>query len=191
MSEKTVFKAIRQRQSVFPNFYSGETIEDEKIQTLLELANTAPTHRLTEPWRFVVFKGEGREKLSRFMADEYRKNNQNDNFSEVKLKKRREKPLKSSHIIAVVMHRDPGERVPEWEEIAAVSCAVQNIWIAACAMGLGGYWSSPGEMVGRPEILELQPNERALGLFYLGYSTLDKVLPKNRQPIDNKVSYVS
>nr|MBS0038146.1 nitroreductase [Saprospiraceae bacterium] len=190
MSVKTVFQAIRQRQSVFPNLYTEELINEEKIQALLELANTAPTHRLTEPWRFVVFKGKGREKLSQFMSGEYRKNNPDSTFSEVKFQKRKVKPLQSSHIIAVIMHRDPQERVPEWEEIAAVSCAVQNMWIGACAMGLGCYWSSPGEMVGRPEILELQRNERALGLFYLGNTTLDQVLPKVRQPIDSKVRYI-
>ena len=39
---------------------------------MLENANWAPTHRLTEPWRFVVFKGEGLKTLAKFQSELYR-----------------------------------------------------------------------------------------------------------------------
>ena len=41
------------------------------------------------------------------------------------------------------MQRDPGERIPEWEELASVACAVQNMWLSATSYGIGAYWSSP------------------------------------------------
>ena len=41
------------------------------------------------------------------------------------------------------MQRDPKESVPEWEEIASVAMAVQNMWLMAQELNLGGYWSSP------------------------------------------------
>ena len=40
----------------------------------------------------------------------------------------------------------PGKLMPEWEETAAVACAVQNLHLALVAEGLAGYWSSGGVM---------------------------------------------
>lgn len=46
--------------------------------------------------------------------------------------------------IAIYVKKDPkpGKAMPEWEETAAVSCAVQNMWLMATALGLAGYWTS-------------------------------------------------
>ncbi|HLY71921.1 MAG TPA: nitroreductase family protein, partial [Puia sp.] len=55
---------FQKRRSVFPEQYvAGKKIPDEIVMQLLENANWAPTHKLTEPWRFVVFSGEGLKKL--------------------------------------------------------------------------------------------------------------------------------
>ena len=43
------------RQTIKPSHYSGEKISDKTIEQLLEVAKYAPTHKLTEPWYFVVF----------------------------------------------------------------------------------------------------------------------------------------
>ena len=59
-------RLIRERRSIYPNMYSDEPVDDAVIREMLENANWAPTHRLTEPWRFVVFKGEGLRKLADF-----------------------------------------------------------------------------------------------------------------------------
>ena len=40
------------------------------------------------------------------------------------------------------MQRDPNESIPEWEEIASVSMSVQNMWLMATNLNIGGYWSS-------------------------------------------------
>jgi len=45
---------IRRRRSVFPPMYNGQPVSDEIIPLLLENAHWAPTHPLTDPWRFVV-----------------------------------------------------------------------------------------------------------------------------------------
>ena len=63
---------IRSRRSVFPKDYTGEKVDDAIIQQLLENANWAPTHKLTEPWRFVVFTGEGLKKLADFQSECYK-----------------------------------------------------------------------------------------------------------------------
>ena len=54
-----VNRLILNRRSVFPKDYTGEKVNDAIVQQMLENANWAPTHKLTEPWRFTVFTGDG------------------------------------------------------------------------------------------------------------------------------------
>ncbi|TVR79328.1 MAG: nitroreductase [Saprospirales bacterium] len=183
-----VIEAIKNRQSVYPKFFNGESVPLGAVEELIEIANTAPTHRLTQPWRFAVFSGDARQRLAKFLSDEYKRLIPPEKYSELKHKKRYDNVVKSSHIIAIIMQRDIEKHVPEWEEIAAVSCAVQNLWIAASAMGYGGYWSTPLEMVGRPAILKLDEGQRCLGLFYLGNHELG-ILPKVRGDYRDKVKF--
>jgi nitroreductase len=67
-----VNELMRSRRSVFPKDYTGEKIDDFIIKQMLENANWAPTHKLTEPWRFVVFTGDGLKKLAAFQSELYK-----------------------------------------------------------------------------------------------------------------------
>ena len=71
--------------------------------------------------------------------------------------------------------------VPEWEEIAATSMAVQNIWLSCVNRNIGGYWSTPNYIKYLKDFLNLNDDERFLGFFYLGcYDTLDeRNVPRN------------
>ena len=51
-------KLISERRSVFPASYTDRKIDKDIILQILENANYAPTHRLTQPWRFKVMEGE-------------------------------------------------------------------------------------------------------------------------------------
>lgn len=186
-----IFDTIKSRQSIFPAMYSGEKIEDSVILELLELANYAPTHKLTQPWRFIVVSGDGKTRLGNFLANEYRLSTDPQLFSEVKYKKKLINTEKASHILAIIMQRDNKESIPEWEEIAAVSCAVQNIWIAACSLGLGCYWSTPKDIIGQPAIFQLEGREKCLGLFYIGKPKAQFDNPKVRKPMSEKIRFMN
>jgi nitroreductase len=86
------------------------------------------------------------------------------------------------------MQRDPEERVPEFEEVAAVSMAVQNMWLLCTELGLGCYWSSPKSSLQADAFLKLEPGQRCLGLFYLGWHELPE-LPGKRGPVAEKVRW--
>ena len=133
---------IRNRRSVFPPMYTGEVIEDEIIEQILENARWAPNHKRSEPWFFKVFTGESLKALSAYSGDWYMTYTPKEKFSDKKYEKTKLKALQSSHVIAVIMERNE-PLLPEWEEIAAVACAVQNMWLTATAYGLGAYWSTP------------------------------------------------
>lgn len=181
---------IRNRRAVYPKAFTGEPITDEEIWQLLEDANWAPTHKKTEPWRFKVYRDKGRERLSTYLAEQYRASTPNDLFSDVKYEKIYSKPLQSSCVVVICMQRDPKERLPEWEELAAVSCAVQNIWLSGTARGIGMYWSSPSAIIKATEFLGLNEGERCLGLLYMG-KTNPEPSSMSREPIASKVEWVS
>ncbi|HXB91365.1 MAG TPA: nitroreductase [Puia sp.] len=182
---------IRSRRSVFPDqFEKGSVVSDETVGQLLENANWAPTHKRTEPWRFRVFTGEGLSAFARFQASRYKENSR-ERFRQDKFDKLLTNPMSCSHIIAIIMRRSIHTDIPEMEEIAAVACAVQNIWLSAPAHGLGGYWSTGGitfDPAAR-EFLELQEEDRLLGFFYLGVVKVPSP-GATRLPIEEKIAWV-
>ncbi|MFT3704222.1 MAG: nitroreductase [Agriterribacter sp.] len=128
---------IRNRRSVFPDqFEQDKKIPDEIILEILVNATWAPNHGRNEPWLFNVFSGEGLQELADFQSSLY-KSEAGDNFTEATYTKLQKQPLKASHIIAIGMKRGQNKRIPEIEDIEAVACAVQNIYLTVSAYGLG------------------------------------------------------
>ncbi len=181
-------KLIRSRKSVFPENFIQKEISKDKILSVLENASFAPTHRITEPWKFVVFHSqEAKEMLAGFFQSDYKASTSPDNFNQHKYLKKREKVMQSGAVIAIVM--EESGLVPEWEEIAATAMAVQNVWLSLEEEGLGGYWSSPASALeNASKILPLAKNEFCLGFFYLGYFTENK-RERKRTPMSQKVSW--
>lgn len=190
MTVSDISSLIRRRRSVFPPTYiPGKPVERALIEQLLENANWAPTHRLTEPWRFKVFHSEeSRQRLSAYLSDFYLKNTAPESFSEEKMKKSGENPLRAGAVIAIVMQRDPEERIPEFEEIASVAMAVQNVWLTCAAEGLGCYWSTPRAALEANTFLELLPGERCLGFFYLAWHEMPDT-PGKRRAVAEKTTW--
>lgn len=188
MKPEELNQLIRGRRSVYPPAYNQEPIERQVIETILENAHWAPNHKHTEPWRFVVFTGEGLEQLGTFLAEDYKAHTPADKFTEVQFRKMKGKPVKSACVIAICMRRDPEGRVPEWEEQAAVACAVQNMWLTAAAQGIGAYWGTPGAIHRAGTFLDLGEGETCLGLFFMGYT--DEPLPEGKRgALANKVRW--
>lgn len=180
---------IKSRRAVFPHQYDiDKTISKVVIQQILENANWAPTHRRTEPWRFQVFQGESKTKLGEFLANWYKENTATKLFSAKKYEKTLKKAAQSSCLIAICMQRDPEESVPEWEEIAAVACAVQNMWLTCTSMGIGSYWSTPKSIKDFNKFSDLEEGESCLGFFYMGYKAKEGP-DGSRRPIEQKVKW--
>ena len=179
---------IKSRRSVFPDTYNGKTIPEDHIRQVLENANWAPSHRLTQPWRFKVFQGQALQRLSDFMGEDYKTHTPLDKQADVKYNKTKSAPLKSSAVIALCMQAHP-DLLPEWEEIAATACAVQNMWLTCTDLHIGCYWSSPGVINRIGGLVSLPEGQKCIGLFYMGYSDLTVVAGK-RTPYEEKTEWL-
>jgi nitroreductase len=187
-----VNQLIRERRSVFPRDYSGERVDDAVIDQMLENANWAPTYRLTEPWRFVVFTGSGLQTLAEFQAACYRKVTEaNGTYYEDRYQALLTKPMQSSHIISVGMKRNEKKSLPEVEEIGAVFCAVENMYLTATAYGVGCYLSTGGitYFEEAKEFLGLGTEDKLLGFLHVGVPK-GPVTGGRRKPVSEKVKWV-
>jgi len=182
---------MQNRRSVFVSqFAKGKPIPDEVVMQLLENANWAPTHKKTEPWRFTVFTGEGLKKLAEFQAALYKKT-RGEKFKQPVYEKLLATPLLCSHIISIGMKRSMDNSLPEMEEIAAVACAVQNLYLSTAAYGLGGYWTTGGITFDEEakEFFGLGKEDKLLGFFYLGNVEIPSV-KGTRGAIEDKTVWV-
>lgn len=189
MNIAEVHQLIQGRRAVYPQQYIDKEIPEGVIWKILENANWAPTHKLTEPWRYKVIKGGALKKFGIFMAEKYRSLNQMETFSVAKYEKLKMNPQKSGAMIAICMQRDERGRIPEWEEIASVAMSVQNMWLTCSAYGIGAYWSTPELLEYFGEFEPLAEGERCIGLFYMGYAEVPAVIPP-RKPIADKVTWL-
>ena len=178
MNFTSISEIIKARRATPPGLLMKTEIAKETIEELLVNASWAPNHKKTEPWRFKVYTGELKQKL----ADTCRtilvkKQAEGYPVADEKIAKFTATLQKVPVAIAIVLHRDPAQRLPEWEEIAAVSMAVQNMWLTATEKGLGAFWATPTFMDLFGEALELQAGQKALGFFYVGEILMDYPSP--------------
>ena len=185
-------RLIKERRSVFVKDYTSEKVDDEIIRRMLENATWAPTHKLTEPWWFVVFSGDGLNVLADFQAACYKRVTESKGtFNPGKYDGLRTNPLKSSHIICVGMKRDEMKRVPEIEEVGAVFCAVENMYLTATAYGVGCYLSSGGitYVEEAKEFFGMGSEDKILGFLHVGIP--QRTFPGGRRrPLEEKMKWI-
>lgn len=182
-----ITSVIKDRRTIYPEFFSERKIHKEQIETILNNAIWAPSHGLTQPWTFTVFMNEGKQELSDFLVNLYLEKTPKEEVKEMKLAKLKNRPLLAGAVIAVSMKRDPKEKIVELEEIEAVACAIQNMHLTCSAWGLGAFWATP-KLIYTPEMntfLNLGEKDKCLALFYVGYVKEDYEWPKGqRRPIE-------
>lgn len=182
---------IQDRRTIAPEFFSERKVPREVIEKILNNAIWAPNHGMTQPWRFKVMRGEGIQKFAAFQANHYREITPEEQFDQGKYDKFSTRPLLSSVIIAICMKRNEAEKIPEIEEIEAVACAVQNMYLTCTAYGLGAYWGSGGVTYtpGMKTFLGLGEKDKCLGFLYIGYPKTE--WPKGqRRPIEYVTEWI-
>lgn len=108
----------------------------------------------------------------------------------------RSRALQVQCYIAICMKRHA--EVPEWEELCAVACAVQNLSLAAQASGLAGYWSSwqpaARDAPAMHALLGIDgaAGDRCLGVWSVGVADAERVrgYRPRRAPLADKVVWL-
>jgi nitroreductase len=180
---------IKSRRSIKPVKMNGKKIPDEQVRELLKLANWAPTHGRTEPWRFIVYSGNKVKEFCHQHAELYKNYTPKEKFEQANYDKLMHNGDLASHVILAIMQRGNSPKIPVLEEIAATAIAVQNI-CGATAAGIASFWSTGG-MVHHPvmkDLLQLKEQDIVMSLLYLGY-TNEKIEGKRQTEIEEKVMW--
>ena len=169
------YEAIITRRSV-PN-PSEEPLPRELIEKLLEAGVRAPSHYLTQPWRFVVLTGEARRELGKAWALSATRQGKDPELTA-------EKVLRAPVIICVIERpKTSTARVIETEEHYAVGAVIENILLAAHALGLGAMIRT-GDAASSPEVrayLDLKEDELLAAFIYVGHVPDDTPRPLTRR----------
>ena len=183
---------IANRRSTKPRNFNGNKIADSLVWQILDNANWAPTHGLTQPWRFKVFTDDGKNQLANFQAEVYKKITPETDFKPEKYERMQTNILKSSHVVVICLKRQVSEKILELEEIEAVACSVQNMALTASAYGICSFWGSGGITYKQElkDFLGLSEKDLCLGYLYLGYSDRPKTFSP-RDLIKTKVEWIS
>jgi len=183
---------IKHRRTIYPKDYIAREVHREVVERILTNATWAPTHGLTQPWRFTVYTGAARERLSVFLGETYRVNTPPEKFLQKKFESITQRPLQSNVVIAIGMERDPKGKISERDEQWAVACAVQNMHLTCAAYGLGGFWATGGPMTGPAmrDFLGLPADGSAMGLFYIGYPAVEWP-QSHRRPLETVTTWLS
>jgi len=179
---------IKNRRSIKPAKMNGKKIPDEQVKELLQLANWAPTHGRTEPWRFIVYGGDKVKEFCYQHAELYKAIISSKNFEQASYEKQLHYGDMASHLIIAVMQRGSLAKIPALEEIAATAAAVQNILLGATSAGITTFWSTSG-MTHHPamkDFLRLRQEDVILGMIYMGYSD-EQSEGKRQTSIEQKV----
>lgn len=161
----------------------------EHIMRILQAGARAPDHGKLAPWRFVVIAGQARAKLGEAMAATLRA--RDAAATESQLQRERDKALRAPTLIAVAARVKQGHKIPEIEQVLAVAAAVENMFLAAQALGYGVMWKT-GEAAYDAHIkttLGLEADDRIVAFLYVGTTV---IAGKAREPvIEDRVQWLT
>jgi nitroreductase len=163
--------AIRTRRT--HKAFAPEPLPRELLDELLELANWAPNHNLTVPWRFRVVGPGSLARMKQAAGPE----------GAAKLDR-----APTMVVVSCLLSGDP---IQDEEDLHATAVASYIVLLAAHARDLAGYWRTPGLLRSEPgrEAVGLPSAERAVGLLHLGHPRQERPVPA-RPGAGNTITYL-
>lgn len=190
--KNNINQIIRSRRSIYPHEFNGNELEIGVVETILENANYAPNHKSNYPWRFIVVCRPKTEDFYNLAAEIYRNSVSSEDYKDLKMNKILACKSSVSHVIAIVMHREPEDKTVLIEDICAVAASVQNMYLTLSQYEhAGGYWSTGlgtnSEYM--RQFLNIAENEVHMGFFIIG-ATQNKRTESNKKPYTNFVKFI-
>ncbi|WP_223636597.1 5,6-dimethylbenzimidazole synthase [Planococcus sp. 4-30] len=172
-----VYKAIYNRRDI--RTFLPTAIPEELIANILDAAHHAPSVGFMQPWNFILVSSpETKEKLAwaadkerRALAIHYEGEKENK-FLDLKVEGLKQAPVTicvtcdptrgGSHVLG-------RNSIPETDALST-ACAIQNMWLVACAEGLAMGWVSFYKKNDVRDILDIPPHIDPIALLSLGYT---------------------
>jgi nitroreductase len=144
----------------------------ELVERVLQAGVHAPNHHDTQPWRFFVLTGEARSEFGEVLAQALgqRLGEAATNLDGL-IEGERRKPTRSPVLIVVGVHSEKDDAMTRREDLQAASAALQNMLIAANALGLAAIWRT-GDGAYDLNVkahFGLGRDDQIAGMLYLGY----------------------
>ncbi|HEX5844226.1 MAG TPA: 5,6-dimethylbenzimidazole synthase [Pseudomonas sp.] len=168
-----VYRAIAERRDM--RHFSGGEVAPELLGRLLEAAHQAPSVGLMQPWRFIrITRPALREAIHALVEEERARTaealgERSDEFMRLKVEGIRD--CAELLVVALMDGREAhvfGRRTLPEMDLASLACAIQNLWLAARAEGLGMGWVSLFEPQALAELLGMPAGSKPLAVLCLG-----------------------
>ncbi|MGG4265979.1 5,6-dimethylbenzimidazole synthase [Peribacillus simplex] len=175
--QAAVYKAIYNRRDI--RSFLPKPISKDKLRRILDAAHHAPSVGFMQPWSFIVISSQETKNSLAWAADKERRalaihyeGGKENKFLSLKVEGLKEAP----YTICVTCDPTRGgshvlgrNSIPE-TDILSTACAIQNMWLAACAEGLAMGWVSFYKKNDIRDILEIPPHVEPIALMSIGYT---------------------
>ena len=154
---------------------SGPGPTDAELDAMLREAVRVPDHGKLAPWRFLVFRGEGRERAGAVVSKIFA--GKDGGTDEAKIAEEAGRFTRAPVVIAVISTVLENHKIPEWEQILSAGAACQNLLLAANAMGFASQWLTEWYAYD-PHVKDafgLRSGERIAGFIHIGSPGEDPV----------------
>ena len=168
-----VYRAIFERRDM--RHFAGGSVPDDQLQRLLKAAHYAPSVGLMQPWRFIRVRSQPLRQSLHALVEQERVltakalGKREDEFMKLKV----QGILDVAEVLVVAMppgreHHIFGRRTLPEMDLASATCAIQNMWLAARAEGLGMGWVSMFEPLQLARLLGMPEGSQPIAILCLG-----------------------
>ena len=170
---EAVYRAMRERRDM--RHFLSDPVEPEILKRVIEAAHLAPSVGMMQPWRFLRITDRDLRKSIHGLVEKERLAtaaalpSRNEEFLKVKIEGIQE--CAELLVVSLMPERDKhiiGRRTMADMDIASVGCAIQNMWLAARAEGIGLGWVSFFEPQALAELLSLPEGARPVAILCIG-----------------------
>lgn len=169
-----VYRAIAERRDM--RHFKSDPIAPEILARLLAAAHAAPSVGLMQPWRFIrITDKKLRDAIYALVEQERRAtakalDEREDEFLRLKVEGIRD--CGELLVTALMDQREPhifGRRTLPQMDLASASCAIQNLWLAARAEGVGVGWVSLFDPMALAQLLNMPTGSEPIAILCIGH----------------------
>jgi 5,6-dimethylbenzimidazole synthase len=171
---RAVYRVISERRDM-RRFLPGAAVDPDVLARLLQAAHAAPSVGLMQPWRFIRITDDALRRRIHALVDEERPRTaaalgeRGEEFLALKV----EGILECAELFVVALRDNRekhvfGRRTLPQMDLASVSCAIQNLWLAARSEGLGMGWVSLFEPHRLADLLAMPADAEPVAILCLG-----------------------